>query len=321
MKTRLMTSILIVAVLALMFVLKSYVSPYFFDALILFISTCCAYEMSKLLTKMDKPCNKILITIFPAFLMLAVLLNSAFDSSVGIIYSIVILVALIIVFFAVSFIISLLTKSKTIKEIRYKKLNISLPKYSFKKAMNTAFCLIYPSFLLIFMSLINHFDEMTSSFSQVGEFGGYLSLIALLFAFLIPIFTDTFAYLVGGIFGGKKLCPKISPNKTISGAIGGSLCCLLFSVAIYFILFSIPDLRTIFNQTGFAFWQVMVISFLGSILAQLGDILESLFKRQAGVKDSGRLLPGHGGMLDRCDSYMFVMPFVFIAFAIIVLII
>lgn len=321
MKTRLMTSILIVAVLALMFVLKSYVSPYFFDALILFISIYCAYEMSKLLTKMDKPNNQILVSIFPAFLMLAVLLNIAFDSSVGLIYNIVILVALIIVFFAISFVVSLLSKGKTLKEIRYKKLNISLSKYSFGKAMNTTFCFIYPSFLLIFMSLINHFDEMTSSFSQVGEFGGYLSLIALLFAFLIPIFTDTFAYLVGGIFGGKKLCPKISPNKTISGAIGGSLCCLLFSVAIYFILFSIPDLRTIFTQTGFAFWQVMVISFLGSILAQLGDILESLFKRQAGVKDSGRLLPGHGGMLDRCDSYMFVMPFVFIAFAIIVLII
>ena len=142
----------------------------------------------------------------------------------------------------------------------------------------------------------------------------------MLFAFLIPIFTDTFAYLVGGIFGGKKLCPKISPNKTISGAIGGSLACLLFSVAVYFILYSIPELKAVFVQTGFAFWQVMVISFLGSILAQIGDITESLFKRQADVKDSGRLLPGHGGMLDRCDSYMFVMPFVFIAFAIIVLV-
>ena len=126
MKTRLMTSILIVAVLALMFVLKSYVSPYFFDALILFISIYCAYEMSKLLTKMDKPNNQILVSIFPAFLMLAVLLNIAFDSSVGLIYNIVILVALIIVFFAISFVVSLLSKGKTLKEIRYKKLNISL---------------------------------------------------------------------------------------------------------------------------------------------------------------------------------------------------
>lgn len=320
MKTRLMTSILIVAVLALMFVLKSYVSPYFFDALILFISVYCAYEMSKLMTKMDKPNNKILATIFPAFLMLAVLLNIAFDSSIGIIYNIVILISLIVIFFAVSYTSTLITKDKSVKEIRYKKLNISLSNYAFKKAMNTAFCFVYPSFLLIFMSLLNHFDEMTTSFAQVGQFEGYLSLIALLFAFLIPIFTDTFAYLVGGIFGGKKLCPKISPNKTISGAIGGSLACLLFSVTVYFILYSIPELKAVFVQTGFAFWQVMVISFLGSILAQIGDITESLFKRQADVKDSGRLLPGHGGMLDRCDSYMFVMPFVFIAFAIIVLV-
>ena len=320
MKTRFMTSVMIVAVLALAFILKGFVSPYFFDALILFISMYSAYEMSKLLTKMDKPNNHILSTIFPAFLMLFVLINISFDAEVGVIYNIVIAVAILIIFFAIAFVWSLLNKSKNLKEIRYKKLNISLTKYSFQKAMNTAFAFVYPSFLLMFMTLINHFDQMTSSFADVTQFGGYFSLIVLLFAFLIPIFTDTFAYLIGGIFGGKKLCPKISPNKTISGAIGGLISCVLFSTVVYFILFSIPELKTIFSQTGFAFWHIIIISLIGSALAQVGDLLESALKRQANVKDSGRLLPGHGGMLDRCDSYMFVMPYVFIAFSIILLV-
>ena len=76
--------------------------------------------MSKLMTKMDKPNNKILATIFPAFLMLAVLLNIAFDSSIGIIYNIVILISLIVIFFAVSYTSTLITKDKSVKEIRYK---------------------------------------------------------------------------------------------------------------------------------------------------------------------------------------------------------
>lgn len=320
MKTRSMTSVLIVAVLLLAFILKGFVSPYFFDVLILFISMTAAFEMSKLLTKMDKPNNQILSTLFPAFLMLFMLITIAFDTNVGIIYSIVIAVALIIIFFAIALLWSLITKSKTIKEIRYKKLQISLTKYSFQKAMNTAFSFVYPSFLLMFMTFINHFDDLTSSFANVSSFNGYFSLIALLFAFLIPIFTDTFAYLIGGIFGGKKLCPKVSPNKTISGAVGGLLSCVFFCTVVYFIFYSITDLKTIFNLTGFAFWQIIIISFIGSILAQLGDLLESAFKRQANVKDSGHFLPGHGGMLDRCDSYMFVMPYIFLAFSIILLV-
>ncbi len=319
MKTRLMTSILIVAVLAIAFLLKSYVSPYFFDALILFISMFSAYEMCKLLNKMDKPNNKILAVLFPAFLMLIILLNIAFDANLGILYSIVIAVALIVVFFGITYLYSLISKRKTLKEIKYKKLQVSLGKYSFEKAMNTAFCFIYPSFLLIFMSLINHFDEMTTSFANVTNFEGYFSLIVLIFAILIPVFTDTFAYLVGGIFGGKKLCPKISPNKTVSGAIGGVLCCVFFSVAIYFIMYSIPEIKVIFIQTNFAFWKIIIITFIGSFLAQAGDLLESYFKRQAGIKDSGHFLPGHGGMLDRCDSYMFVMPYVFLAFSILLI--
>lgn len=320
MKTRFMSSIIIVAILALAFVLKGFVSPYFFDALVLFITVMSAYEMSKILTQMDKPNNQILSVMFPPILMLFMLLCFAFDTDIGLIYCIVIAVALIIIFFAVAFIWSLITKSTTLKEIRYKKLQTSLTKYSFQKAMNTSFSFIYPTFLLMFISFINHFDQLTSSFPQVSSFNGYLSLIALVFAFLIPIFTDTFAYLTGGIFGGKKLCPKLSPHKTISGAIGGLLSCVFFCVVVYFIFYSILDLRIIFNKTGFEFWKIIIISFLGSILAQVGDLLESYFKRQANIKDSGHFIPGHGGMLDRCDSYVFVMPYIFLTFSIMLLV-
>ena len=114
----------------------------------------------------------------------------------------------------------------------------------------------------------------------------------------------------------KKLAPKISPKKTISGAIGGLLWCVLLIVAVYYICHSIPSMGTILDGAGISVWKVIIIAFIGSIISQVGDLFESYLKRSAGVKDSGKLLPGHGGMLDRFDSYIFVAPYIFIAFSI-----
>ena len=175
---------------------------------------------------------------------------------------------------------------------------------------------IYPALLLLFLTLINHFEDMSTSFTALTGFDGYVSFFVLLFALLIPIFTDTFAYLMGGLFEGKKLAPKISPKKTISGAIGGLLWCVLLSIAVFYICYSIPSMATILNGAGITVWKIAIISFIGSVISQCGDLFESYLKRSAGVKDSGKLLPGHGGMLDRFDSYIFVAPFIFIAFSI-----
>ncbi|WP_409294348.1 phosphatidate cytidylyltransferase [Peribacillus sp. SCS-26] len=122
--------------------------------------------------------------------------------------------------------------------------------------------------------------------------------LAFLFFTLFTIWAaDSGAYFIGKAAGKNKLWPDISPNKTIEGAIGGIVCGLL--VAVVFALFiDIPE----------PLWKLLAISVFISVFGQIGDLVQSAYKRVYGVKDSGKLLPGHGGVLDRLDSLIFVLP-------------
>ncbi|MGS2739124.1 phosphatidate cytidylyltransferase [Sinomicrobium sp. M5D2P17] len=118
--------------------------------------------------------------------------------------------------------------------------------------------------------------------------------------FILIWINDTFAYLVGRSIGRTKLFPSISPNKTIEGFIGG----MIFSlVAAYIIALYNKDLSTV---------QWIILSLVVVTTGTLGDLIESKFKRLAGVKDSGAILPGHGGLLDRLDSIIFLAPFTYL---------
>jgi phosphatidate cytidylyltransferase len=105
----------------------------------------------------------------------------------------------------------------------------------------------------------------------------------------------------GRVLGGPKLAPAISPGKTRSGAImgvvGGVLVAPIFASAVF------PQVGLLIR-----FWHVVAIAAVLSVIGQAGDLVESLFKREAGVKDSSQLIPGHGGVLDRFDSLYFVIP-------------
>ena len=321
MKKRLMSATAFILILAIAFILKIFVSNYFFDIAILFVACLASYETSKLLTKMGRYNDKYMASIFPATLMLVLLLCVGQDSSLGLVYTIILAVALILFMTAITFAAPFITYKSTKAELKTRKMdNLPVWKYALTKALNTAMVFVYPAFLIMFLLLTNHIEDMTSTFEVVGGHSGNLSFFVLLLAFLIPVFTDTFAYLTGGIFGGKKLAPKISPNKTISGAVGGLLWCVLLSIAVFCIFNSVPTISTMFESTGITLWKVAIISALGSILGQVGDLFESYMKRSANVKDSGKIMPGHGGMLDRFDSHVFVAPFVFIAFSILFLI-
>ena len=116
--------------------------------------------------------------------------------------------------------------------------------------------------------------------------------------------SDSAAYFVGKAIGKHKLAPDISPKKTWEGAIGG-----LVGAAAVSLLFLLP---TPVQLTAYLnWWQMIIIGLLVSIFGQLGDLVESLFKRNAGVKDSGNVFPGHGGMLDRMDSIVFAVVVVY----------
>jgi phosphatidate cytidylyltransferase len=114
----------------------------------------------------------------------------------------------------------------------------------------------------------------------------------------ICFFTDIGGYAFGKIIGGKKLS-KISPNKTISGVIGS----FIFSI-IPLIIFLKLDYLNLEPDLNYVFFNLTV-----SLVSQLGDLLVSFFKRKANIKDTGKILPGHGGILDRVDGIIFAIPF------------
>ncbi|THK40118.1 phosphatidate cytidylyltransferase [Ensifer sp. MPMI2T] len=121
----------------------------------------------------------------------------------------------------------------------------------------------------------------------------YLGLVAMLFVFAVVWGTDIFAYFTGRAIGGPKLAPAISPGKTWSGALGGTTCGVLAGVAVFMAHFSLDDLR------------IPIIALVLSVASQIGDLFESFIKRRFGVKDSSRLIPGHGGVMDRVDGLIF----------------
>jgi len=125
----------------------------------------------------------------------------------------------------------------------------------------------------------------------------------VLFAFIIPIMTDIFAMISGIVFGKHKLIPDISPKKTIEGSIGGIVGAVVFSVVYGLILHYIFGFRVNFSL-------IILLSMAGSVIGQLGDLTFSYIKRGFKVKDFGAIIPGHGGILDRFDSLLFVAPLV-----------
>jgi phosphatidate cytidylyltransferase len=122
-------------------------------------------------------------------------------------------------------------------------------------------------------------------------------LVYIFYSLFIIWATDSGAYFIGRAMGKRKLWPEISPNKTVEGFIGGIVCAMF--VAVLFVLFS--DINA-------SMYTLVGITIVLSIFGQIGDLVESAFKRHFNVKDSGQFLPGHGGILDRFDSLLFVWP-------------
>ncbi|WP_299149866.1 phosphatidate cytidylyltransferase [uncultured Dokdonia sp.] len=129
--------------------------------------------------------------------------------------------------------------------------------------------------------------------------GEYTSLLVASVFALIWI-NDTFAFIVGKSVGKHKLLERISPKKTIEGFVGGLVFCCLASLLFYYF----TDLLSL------KLW--ITIALVTSVFGTLGDLIQSQLKRQAGVKDSGRIMPGHGGLYDRLDSIIFAAPFLYL---------
>ena len=185
------------------------------------------------------------------------------------------------IFLSILFIVVILSWIEWIKIVE---------KISFKKVYRAIHIILFLIYLLI--SFVVCFN--------VFVIDKYFFLIIL----MICIFSDIGGYVFGKTFGGKKLT-KISPNKTVSGSIGSFI---LSYVGFFLIYFYFNDLLFV----RLAVEALVFIPFFISIICQLGDLLISYFKRKAKIKNTGNIIPGHGGLLDRIDGIIFALPIGFI---------
>jgi len=177
--------------------------------------------------------------------------------------------------------------------------------YYSKAEIGIVLILLLLSYTVVSKNQITFEDTGFSILSAIYVGIGFYFLIETRNAGMVYVFyslfmiwaTDSGAYFIGKAMGKRKLWPEISPNKTVEGSIGGVICAII--VAILF---------GVFAEMNAAMLTLIGVTVILSIFGQIGDLVQSAFKRHFNVKDSGTILPGHGGILDRFDSLLFVLP-------------
>lgn len=160
---------------------------------------------------------------------------------------------------------------------------------------------VHTTMVTFFMTLILSLGiSCTVYCRRVDAFG----LLYMLMVLLIAWGSDTGAYFVGSFFGKHKLCPTISPKKTVEGFFGGWVCGVVCALLIAWLW----DVAFLPTNVTVAYGKIAVLAFVLSPLSVLGDLFASVVKRRVGAKDYGHIMPGHGGMMDRFDSLLFVAP-------------
>lgn len=166
----------------------------------------------------------------------------------------------------------------------------SFPKYTANQVMTTYFSLIYAPIMLSFIFLTRQLS-----------YGVYLVWMIFISSWI----SDTCAYLIGVLFGKHKLAPVLSPKKSIEGALGGIAGSAIIGALFGFFLL---DKTLGGHQFGV---MLFIIGGIGSVISQIGDLAASAIKRNHDIKDYGKLIPGHGGIMDRFDSVIFTAPMIY----------
>ena len=299
MKQRSITSFFIVLVVAIVVASKFLpydIGDYVFDLFILCITVVAAFEMSHLIENCNKKVNKYLSSMYSIFNYIIFI---CCYKLLEFYYILLIEIAGLVVYFLLILITECIkNNARTFKE----NLMVSL---------NSILVCFYPGFLFCLFLNINHIDFYAGL--------DYFSIVFILLVFAITMLSDTFAYLVGRTLKGPKLAPSISPNKTISGSIGGLIGGIAGSMIVYALVYNINSWQAILSMYNLTWWHFLIIGLIGSMVSQIGDLVESKIKRNANIKDSGNILPGHGGMLDRIDAMIFCVTFLYITSFIIII--
>lgn len=293
MKTRFFTGVAYMAVLAIAYLLKVLAHDLCFDALIYAFSLLGAFEMLKAFgEKLTKT------QAFSVFAFAAVCVPCV---AVGELYSFGTQAAALCVFaFAVWTLCLFVFKHE---ETTPENVGLSL------------LCAVYPTVALLPMVFVNHISGAASI-----EKYAFNSALAILLILVVSPISDTFAYLFGKFLRGKfpkKMAESISPNKTVVGAIGGVVGGIVGAVAVYFVY------NAIFGSFDSMLKWLCVYMGIGVVAAlanEFGDLVESGLKRKLGIKDMGKLLPGHGGILDRIDGTLFASIAVYFMFILVLFI-
>lgn len=306
-KDRVITGTFIAIAYIAVFLLSMYVHPIFFDVFILAIAVCATYEMCKAVGNFtSEPIFLIdliaVIVGFAGFWFAQYYFRTSASGMMGYFISLAVMIIATVITTACSKV------------------------YVKGNAVSTVFVMLYPNAILMFAVGINYFMSSEMGISVMSSLPFRNAGIALMF--LVPALTDVFAYQIGSAIKGKKLCPSISPNKTVSGAIGGLFGGLFGAGLVALLTFFAVQFNV--NLFGLAMltegWTTTIVNFVmlglfGSVFDQIGDLAASFVKRRAGIKDYSNLLPGHGGILDRVDGFMFCGMFFYMYFAVAILLI
>lgn len=285
-----------------------FLSTYIFDVFIVLIGVIATNEFANLQIKSGYPGYKfssetVYIVMFLTFVLCVFLGLSAMTI-------LLIEFALLALSYLLIFLFSAFAFKKKLENDEFRRItNMNTIEFSFFKTNNSFISVLYPAVFFVFLGFLNHIQNIGFSAFNTNTNGVPMGLFGLVLLFSICCLTDTFAMLFGIWIKGKKLCPTISPKKTISGAIAGLFGGMIGSIITYFVFSAI--FPTVFAAA--TFWQFLILGLVGSLVAQVGDLFESFSKRRANVKDSGDFFRSHGGVLDRLDSIIFNIPVIFVS--------
>ena len=278
-----MTSIFIVITYAVVISLTFFVHKIFFDVFTLLLMILAGLEMSRAVSKkFAKPMDIFIVLECVLGYIAFFVTNRLLPGNIG-----------ITAFFGV---LALVFIACICTSMFGKKTEMS-------NVTSTMLVLIYPVSLLVYTLGLNYFPSNASDYN----------IAAILLLLLVSAFTDTFAYLIGSMLKGPKLCPTISPNKTVSGAVGGVIGGMLgATVVLCCSVFDWLNVPTLSTSMGLNIMHYLIIGLVGALFTQLGDLIASYAKRQCEIKDFGKILPGHGGILDRIDGMMLNAVFLYV---------
>lgn len=295
MKKRTITGAFIILAL-IVFICLRHFNTYFFDVLIGVICISSSFEVCKVLNNAKFYNNTTIALLFPVIYYLIFVISIIKNIAFG--YFCLIILGIILLLMLITLLCAVFDKPTAKQQIG----NKSYKQYILRKTLTTLFNLIYPTLLLGNLFVLNHAGDILWFTIRVSSDLGLLLIIIL---FSVSMFTDTFAYFIGSLLKGPKLCPTISPKKTISGAIGGLIGGVLASFICFSVANSIANFKDLFVILNISWWQFFICGFIGSILTQIGDIFASIIKRKTLTKDFSSIFPGHGGFMDRCDGLSF----------------